>query len=132
MEKNTRRAFLRKAGLSSAAMATAPMVFSKGYKERIILEERNYSHREYPANDLLQIGLIGSGIQGIYDTRAALSVPGTRLVAACDLYTGRLDRAKELWGDAIFTTRDYRELLERPDIDVVIIATPDHWHQKIT
>ena len=84
------------------------------------------------ANDHMQIGLIGAGIQGLEDTRAALTVPGTKVVAVCDLYTGRLDRAKTLWGADIFTTRDYRELLARPDVDAVIIATPDHWHRQIS
>jgi len=83
------------------------------------------------ANDRIQIGLIGAGGQGMGDTRAALSVPGVELVAVADIYDGRLARSKEIWGSEIVTTRDHRELLARPDVDAVIIATPDHWHQKI-
>jgi predicted dehydrogenase len=72
------------------------------------------------------------GIMGNADTDTALKVPGVELVAVSDLYTGRLERAKEKYGSQIFTTRDYREILSRKDIDAVIIATSDNWHARIT
>jgi predicted dehydrogenase len=83
-------------------------------------------------NDTIQIGLIGAGGMGQGDAHYATSLPGVKLVAACDLYTGRLERCVESWGADILTTKDYREVLNRKDIDAVIIATPDHWHARIT
>ena len=82
------------------------------------------------ANDQIQIALIGAGGQGQGDTRVAVQVPGVKLVAVADCYNGRLDHSKELWGNDIFTTRDYNEILARKDIDAVIIGTPDHWHKR--
>ncbi len=130
-KNNSRRLFLKKATLGSAALTAAPFVLASSYDQKLLLSKR-YELTDYSANDQINLGLIGSGIQGIYDTKAALQVAGVKLVAACDLYSGRLDRAKELWGADVFTTRDYRKLLERKDIDAVIVATPDHWHKKIT
>jgi predicted dehydrogenase len=96
-------------------------------EERIIA----YTKRTGP-NDKIRIACIGMGIMGNADTDTALKVPGIELVAVSDLYTGRLQRAKEKYGNNVYTTRDYRELLQRKDIDAVIIATSDNWHARIT
>jgi predicted dehydrogenase len=132
MNKNqSRRLFLKRAGLGAAAISAAPQILASSYNQKILLN-RSYEENTYTINDQINLALIGSGIQGIYDTTAALKVQGVKLVAACDLYLGRLDRAKELWGDDIAVTRDYREILSRSDVDAVIVAVPDHWHKKIT
>ncbi len=90
------------------------------------------AQQKVSANDTIQIALIGSGGMGMGDARSATSFPGVKLVAACDLYNGRLQRMKEQYGNDIFTTRDYREILSRKEIDAVLIATTDHWHSRIS
>src|SRR5579862_1859599 len=83
-------------------------------------------------NDRIRIATIGIGGMGTGDTRSSLANPGVELVAVCDLYEGRRTRAKEVFGNHLFTTNDYREILDRKDIDAVIIATADHWHAPIS
>ena len=82
-------------------------------------------------NDNIQVALIGAGGMGTGDAQTAKTIPGVKIVAACDLFDPRLEEAKKNYGADIFTTRDYKEILARKDIDAVIIGTPDHWHKEI-
>ena len=99
----------------------------------IVLNPRLLEARPGPmaANDRIGLGIVGVGMQGSGLLRTALRLPGVECVGAADLYTGRLRLATEIAGDNIFTTRDYRELLARPGLDAVIVATPDHWHARL-
>jgi predicted dehydrogenase len=119
-----RRNFLKSAGVATAATLA-------GSRVHALAEAQAEPSRPAAANDQIQIALIGAGGQGQGDTKVAVQVPGVKLVAVADCYNGRLDHAKELWGDALFTTRNYQEVLARKDIDAVIVATPDHWHKQV-
>ncbi len=81
-------------------------------------------------NDRVRVALFGNGIQGSGDARQSIAA-GAELAAVADVYEGRLTKAKEVWGRHLFTTRDYREVLARKDVDAVIIAVPDHWHRQM-
>src|ERR1700722_12696056 len=102
---NTRRHFLQ---ASTAAMFGLP---GAGGQTRV------------SPNDRIRIATIGLGGMGTADTQQSLSIPGVELAAVCDLYAGRRTRAKELFGPQLFVTADYREVLAKPDIDAVIVAT---------
>jgi predicted dehydrogenase len=123
MQELNRRSFLRAAGAASASTML-------GARMHALAAMQTEPARPIAANDHIQIALIGAGGQGQGDTKTAVLVPGVKLVAVADCYNGRLAHSKELWGDDIFTTRDYNEILARKDIDAVIIGTPDHWHKR--
>lgn len=132
MENNktkSRRNFLKHLATGTAAVATGSSLFAHE-NNRVYLEQ--LYRRPFGANDQVNLALIGAGGMGTQDTITALGVPGVKLVAVCDLYDGRLADAKKKWGADLFTTRSYKELLARKDIDAVIVATPDHWHQQIS
>ena len=116
--KTSRRDFFRTASAGALVSTLAPSIL------------RSAEAATSP-NDHIQLATIGLGMMGLTDTNTALKVPGVKLVAVADCYDGRLQRAKELFGDDLHTTRDCFEILDRKDIDAVIIATPDHWHQKL-
>ena len=129
--ESSRRGFIKKLATSTAAVAVGSQVFAANTETNskiISLPKRS----DFSANDQINIALIGAGGMGTGDVMTALMVPGVKIVAACDLYDGRLKDAKTRWGQDLFTTRSYKEILSRPDIDAVIIATPDHWHQQIS
>jgi len=118
-----RRSFLKVAGSATAGTVLATKVHA-------LMPTQPELAAPVSPNDQIQLALIGAGIQGQGDTKFAVQVPGVKLVAVADCYDGRLQHSKELWGNDIFTTRDYREILARKDVDAVLIATPDHWHKQ--
>jgi predicted dehydrogenase len=127
---SSRRKFLKQLSGTALAMGAGP-VASLAAKENLETQILQYQ-KKFTANDAINIAVIGMGIMGNNNAASSLQVPGIKMVAACDLYTGRLERAKELYGKDIFTTNDYRKILARKDIDAVIIATCDQWHARIT
>jgi predicted dehydrogenase len=130
--ESSRRGFIKKLTSSAAAVAVGTNVFAGSTEESKSVEFKIHKRQFQGPNDNINIALIGAGGMGTQDTVTALQVPGVKLVAVCDLYQGRLNDAKKRWGQDIYTTRVYKEILSRPDIDAVIIATPDHWHQQIS
>ena len=82
------------------------------------------------ANDRPNIGCIGIGGRG----RSLMGnvKPFGDIVAVCDVDRHHVEKAREMTGGKAETFGDYRKLLERDDIDAVVIATPDHWHTKIS
>ncbi|PYV32521.1 MAG: gfo/Idh/MocA family oxidoreductase [Acidobacteria bacterium] len=89
------------------------------------------SPRPVPPSDTVRFGIIGVGMQGSGLMATSIKLPGVECVAACDLYDGRIELAKEIAEKTIFTTKRYKELLERNDVDCIIAAVPDHWHRQI-
>ena len=126
---SNRRKFLKQLGGTAALLSTGSLLTQASQpqeEERLLAWEKKNS-----PNDTIRIAGIGMGIQGYNDVNAALKTPGVEIVACCDLYTGRLQHAKELYGNHVFTTGHYEEILDRKDVDAVIIATNDSWHSRI-
>ena len=122
----SRRSFI--GGLAAGALAMG----AKPSRLSVPTHRLERARKRRSPNDQIQLAVIGAGGMGNVDVDTALRVPGVTLVAACDVYDGRLAAAQEKHGAQVFTTRDYREVLARPDVDAVIVATPDHWHQQIS
>jgi len=128
--KQQRRNFLKKLGATGAVAALSPLAFSQESTAKQFLEREGL---QSPQNEsTIRLALIGAGIMGVEDTNTALRHSNVELVAVCDLYKGRLDSAKQRWGNHLFVTQDHQELLKRNDVDAVIIATSDHWHKQIS
>ena len=84
------------------------------------------------ANDRVRVGLIGCGGRGRYVAGFMREAPNVEFVACADVFLPNADRAREWAGSGATAYQDFRKLLERKDVDAVLVATPDHWHAGAT
>jgi len=125
MKRRSRRSFLRNA----AAGAAGGVLLGSGAPGPLQAASQD---RVAGANRRVRVALIGCGGMGTTDLRAALRL-GAQCVALCDVDDEQVRKvAERVKADfdqtPALTTRDFRRVLERQDVDAVIIATPDHWH----
>jgi predicted dehydrogenase len=112
-----RREFLHAAGTASAGLFAALATESA---------------LGYAANDTLNVACIGTGGRCRRLMQSLKEIPNVRLAAVCDIYEAHLEEGRKLADDQAMVSRDFRELLDRKDIDAVLIGSPDHWHVPMT
>ncbi|MEQ1821794.1 MAG: Gfo/Idh/MocA family oxidoreductase [Fimbriimonadaceae bacterium] len=87
---------------------------------------------ERGANDKIVFGLIGCGGMGMANARNFMGHPDAEIAAVCDVDSARMPgdikAIEEKYGRRPEVFRDYRKMLERKDIDAIIVGSPDHWH----
>jgi hypothetical protein len=123
----SRRDFLRRSVLGAGALALPNIIARKSWAEG-------------PREDALKrltVGVIGVGGRGRDDMRAFLAQRDTQVVAVCDCYADRRQQAVDMVNQAYGNEDckqyiDMMELLARPDIDAVLIATGDNWHSGVS
>ncbi|MCX6892285.1 MAG: Gfo/Idh/MocA family oxidoreductase [Verrucomicrobia bacterium] len=128
----TRRAFLKKAAAAAAAVGATSFLKTPVYGQT----QAPSGGKVIGANDRINVAYIGTGKQGMLHVtlqKKFASDNNIAQVAVCDLYQRHLDASREATGVAETETfRDHRKLLERKDIDAVVVAPVDNWHGQIT
>src|ERR1044071_1583507 len=113
----SRRQFLESLGIGAAsAMCAGYTATAKGFA----------------ANETITVGCIGTGGRCRRLMQSLATMPGVKMIAVCDIWDYHLAEGRKLAQPDAFATKDYRALLDRKDIDAVVIGTPDHWHVPIT
>jgi predicted dehydrogenase len=109
-----RRSFVRRTALGSAAPTLAAL-----------------GQTAASANDRIGVGVIGCGGMGRMDLADFQKNPDVEMVAVCDVFRPNLEAARKLTGGKATGYSDFRRVLERKDVNAVVVATPDHWHPLI-
>src|SRR5690606_35775324 len=125
----SRRDFIKNTAVGAAAASAAASMFTVPASARAL-----------GANDRIRVGFIGTGgrCQAHINTVLNMQAEGkpAQAVAVCNVYSKNREtsaaKIKSRGGNDPLVTGDYREVLESSDVDVVCIATPDHWHAKQT
>ena len=112
----SRREVLESLGIAATGIVTA------GYTA---------TAKGFSANENITVGCIGTGGRCRRLMQALASIPGVKIAAVCDIWDHHLAEGRKLAQPDAFATKDHRALLDRKEIDAVLIGTPDHWHVSI-
>ena len=119
----TRRQLLGRAGAAAIAGAASPLLMAMNSPSK---------PRSTSPNDKIVFGLIGCGGMGAANMRSFMGFPDVEIAAVCDVdedrMPGDIKSVTDKYGRAPEVFRDYRKMLERKDIDAIIVGSPDHWH----
>jgi predicted dehydrogenase len=118
-----RRAFLEQTIGTAAGLAAGPVVDLRAQGRGVL-----------GANDRIRMAIIGSGGRGNQDLDSFAQLTNNVFVSACDVFKERLDSTVQRLsanGNKVDAYEDYRRVLDRKDVDALLVATPDHWHSQI-
>jgi predicted dehydrogenase len=116
-EELDRREFMKRAAVGTAAAGIGFPALGKA--------------AQTAPSDKVIVGVIGTGRQGRGDLRAFREQPDVEIAAVCDVYKDNLDQGLKDSGGKAQTYSDFRQVLDRKDIDAIIVGTPDHWHPLV-
>jgi len=117
--RTSRREFIQKAASLSAIGFAAPyLAFAGSPKPK----------RKPSPNGRIHLGLIGCGGMGRGNLEICARQPDVVVTAACDVFDARLEATMEQYKPTCKGYADFQEMLQQPELDAVIIATPPHWH----
>jgi len=114
----TRRSFIEKAASISLVGLTTPSLNAA----------ESATVKTVSPNSRIHLGIIGCGGMGRSNLSECVKYPDVVVTGACDVWKSRRDAVAQQFKDTCKTYQDYREMLQRKDIDAVIIGTPPHWH----
>ncbi|MDZ7374417.1 MAG: Gfo/Idh/MocA family oxidoreductase [candidate division KSB1 bacterium] len=118
----SRRDFLRRSAVAAAALGL-------GSASSLELEEeRPVRPKAVSPSDKIVVGFIGCGGMGRANIRYFKEQPDVEIAAVCDVYQPHLEQALALAGGRAKAYHDFRQVLDRKEIDAVVVSTPDHWH----
>jgi predicted dehydrogenase len=122
MDRLSRRGFLAASAVSASGLAAARALGSGSS------DQEKPKPRAVGANDKVVLGFIGVGGMGTGLLKIFKAFPDVEVAAVCDVYEPHRLQARSIAGDRTSVYKDFREVLDRKDVDAVVIATPDHWH----
>ena len=126
--KFSRRSFLQVSGGATLAALTPGAAAAQNVIQSRLPEGAD----PVSSGDPVRYASVGVGIEGSILLRASCTLPQARCVASCDVYEGRHTLAKQIAGDGIVTTSDYKQILADPKIEAIVLAVPDFSHARLT